>query len=62
MTLAPGRGAVHRESDVTITELGGQPDAVRRQAAALLVEDFDDHPRGWPDLEAATEKVSQVLR
>ena len=47
---------------MTITELGGQPDAVRQQAAALLVEGFDDHPRGWPDLEAATEEVSQVLR
>lgn len=47
---------------MTITELGGQPDAVRQQAAALLVEGFDGHPRGWPDLEAATEEVSQVLR
>ena len=46
---------------MTITELGRQPDAVRQQAAALLVEDFDDHPRGWPDLEAATEEVTNVL-
>ena len=46
---------------MTIAELGGQPDAVREQAAALLVDGFDEHPRGWPDLESATEEVSHVL-
>lgn len=46
---------------MTIAELGGQPDAVREQAAALLVDGFDEHPRGWPDLESATEEVSRVL-
>ena len=47
---------------MTIAELGGQPDAVREQAAALLVDGFDEHPRGWPDLESATEEAAQVIR
>lgn len=47
---------------MTIAELGGQPDAVREQAAALLVDGFDEHPRGWPDLESATEELAQVIR
>lgn len=47
---------------MTITELGGQPHAVRQEAAALLVRDFDDHPRGWPDLAAAAEEVTHVIR
>ncbi|MCY4645788.1 MAG: GNAT family N-acetyltransferase [Gammaproteobacteria bacterium] len=45
-----------------IAELGGQPDAVREQAAALLVDGFDGHPRGWRDLESATEEAAQVIR
>jgi aminoglycoside 6'-N-acetyltransferase I len=33
---------------------------IRKQAAALLVEDFDE-PRGWPSLAAARKEVGRVI-
>lgn len=44
-----------------ITDLGAQPAAIHRQAAALLVKGFD-HPQGWPTIEAATREVQRVTR
>jgi aminoglycoside 6'-N-acetyltransferase I len=44
-----------------IADLATQPAPVREQAAALLVEAFDE-PRGWPTLELAREEVAAVLR
>jgi aminoglycoside 6'-N-acetyltransferase I len=43
-----------------IVDLAGQPDAIREQAAALLVEAFSQ-PTGWPTLELAREEVAAVL-
>ena len=43
-----------------IADLAGQPDAIREQAAALLVEEFSQ-PAGWPTLELAREEVAAVL-
>jgi aminoglycoside 6'-N-acetyltransferase I len=44
-----------------IDDLGTQSDLIREQAAALLVEGFDE-PRGWPTLDLAREEVALVLR
>jgi aminoglycoside 6'-N-acetyltransferase I len=44
-----------------IADLGTQPELIREQAAALLVEAFDE-PRGWPTIELAHEEVASVLR
>ena len=38
-----------------------QSELIREQAAALLVNGFDE-PRGWPTLEVAREEVASVLR
>src|SRR6185503_5333947 len=43
-----------------IVDLATQPDSVREQAAALLVNDFEE-PRGWPTLVTAREEVAHVL-
>lgn len=43
-----------------IADLAAQPDAIREQAAALLVEEFSQ-PAGWPTLELAREEVAAVL-
>lgn len=43
-------------------DLGAQPAGVRSQAAYLLVEHFEDHPRGWSDMESATAEVAQVIQ
>jgi aminoglycoside 6'-N-acetyltransferase I len=43
-----------------IADLAAQPDAIREQAAALLVEEFSQ-PTGWPTLELAREEVAAVL-
>lgn len=43
-------------------DLSAQSAGIRSQAAALLVEHFDDHPRGWPDIESATAEVAQVIQ
>ena len=40
--------------------IADQPRAVHRQAALLLVAGFD-RPGGWPDLDAATREVNDVL-
>ena len=45
---------------MTIADLANQPRSIRHQAAVLLVEGFD-RPSGWPDLDAATREVSDVL-
>jgi aminoglycoside 6'-N-acetyltransferase I len=47
--------------DLKIVDLGAQLELIREQAAALLVEGFDE-PRGWPTLELAREEVAAVLR
>jgi len=44
-----------------IADLSKQSDLVLEQAAALLVQEFDE-PRGWPTLELAREEVASVLR
>lgn len=44
-----------------IADLTGQPELVLEQAAALLVQEFDE-PRGWGTLELAREEVTSVLR
>ena len=46
--------------DLKVSDLGAQSELIREQAAALLVEGFDE-PRGWPTLELARE-VASVLR
>ncbi len=46
---------------MSIADLGTLPELIREQAAALLVEGFDE-PRGWPTLELAGEEVASVLR
>jgi aminoglycoside 6'-N-acetyltransferase I len=47
--------------DLNIAYLGAQSELIREQAAALLVEGFDE-PRGWPTLDLAREEVALVLR
>jgi aminoglycoside 6'-N-acetyltransferase I len=44
-----------------IHDLSTQSASVLAQAAAMLVEEFDE-PRGWPTLELGHEEVSTVLR
>lgn len=44
-----------------IVDLATQSEAVRQEAATLLVAGFDE-PRGWPDLASATEEVAGVLQ
>ncbi|HET9466797.1 MAG TPA: GNAT family N-acetyltransferase [Vicinamibacterales bacterium] len=46
---------------MTIADLGTQPEQIQEQAAALLVEGFDE-PRGWPTLELARDEVAAVLQ
>jgi aminoglycoside 6'-N-acetyltransferase I len=43
-----------------IVDLAKQSESLREQAAALLVEHFDE-PRGWPTLAKAREEVGRVL-
>jgi aminoglycoside 6'-N-acetyltransferase I len=43
-----------------IVDLAGQPAPILEQAAALLVEAFNQ-PNGWPTIELAREEVSSVL-
>jgi aminoglycoside 6'-N-acetyltransferase I len=45
---------------VKIIDLAGEPDAMREQAASLLVEHFDS-PFGWPSLATAREEVAHIL-
>lgn len=47
---------------VKTVDLSAQPADVRAQAAVLLVEHFDNHPRGWPGMESASAEVAQVIR
>lgn len=44
-----------------IVDVAVQPAAVVEQAAAMLVDAFDE-PRGWPTIESAREEVAAVLR
>jgi len=46
---------------MNITDLGKELRPILEQAAALLVEEFDE-PRGWPTIEGAREEVAFVLR
>jgi len=46
---------------MTIVDLAAERERVREQAAALLVEHFDE-PRGWPTLAEGREEVSRVVR
>ena len=46
---------------MNIADLATQSELLREQAAALLVEGFDE-PRGWPTLELAREEVASLLR
>lgn len=43
-----------------IVDLATQPEAVREQAATLLVDGFHE-PRGWLSLDAAREEVARVV-
>lgn len=49
-----------RTAHVKIVDLATQPERIREQAAALLVEHFDE-PRGWPSLALAREEVVSVV-
>ena len=46
---------------MTIADLGTQPELIHEQAAALLVEGFDE-PRGWPTRALARDEVASVLQ
>lgn len=46
---------------MTIADLGTQPEEIQEQAAALLVEGFDE-PRGWRTVELARDEVAAVLQ
>ncbi len=46
---------------VQITDLANQSEAIREQAAHLLVHEFSE-PRGWPTPELAREEVASVLQ
>jgi len=46
---------------MNIVDLGTQSDEIREQAAALLVDHFDE-PRGWPTPASGREEVAQVIR
>jgi aminoglycoside 6'-N-acetyltransferase I len=43
-----------------ITDLALESDAIREQAAALLVDEFNT-PNGWPDMGRARDEVARVL-
>ena len=45
---------------MNISPLGIHPPTILEAAAALLVEGFDE-PRGWPSIERAREEVTTVL-
>jgi len=45
---------------MNIVDLAVQPDSIREQAAALLVEGFRE-PKGWPNIEAARAELADVL-
>src|SRR5437879_1100626 len=45
---------------MNIVDLGAQSEAIREQAAALLVEEFNG-PHGWPTQPLAREEVAQVI-
>ena len=47
--------------ELKVSDLGAQSELIREQAAALLVEGFDER-WGWPTLELAREEVASVLR
>lgn len=47
--------------NLLIDDLGTQSELIRRQAAALLVEGFDE-PCGWPTRDLAHAEVALVLR
>jgi aminoglycoside 6'-N-acetyltransferase I len=44
-----------------IVDLAACPVSLHQQAAALLVDGFDE-PRGWPTLDLGDEEVAMVLR
>jgi aminoglycoside 6'-N-acetyltransferase I len=44
-----------------IVDLAAEPDSSLQQAAALLVEGFDE-PRGWPDIALARDELDRVLQ
>jgi aminoglycoside 6'-N-acetyltransferase I len=44
-----------------LVDLRDQPEQILEQAAALLVDEFDE-PRGWPNLDLARKEVASVLR
>jgi aminoglycoside 6'-N-acetyltransferase I len=46
---------------MSIVDLAAQPENVRAQAAALLVEHFDE-PYGWRNIESARDEVARILR
>jgi aminoglycoside 6'-N-acetyltransferase I len=46
---------------IVFDDLGTQSELIREQAAALLVDAFDE-PRGWPTLDLARDEVALVLR
>ena len=46
---------------MTVADLGTQPELIHEQAAALLVEGFDE-PRGWPTIALARDEVASVLQ
>jgi aminoglycoside 6'-N-acetyltransferase I len=43
-----------------IVDLGVQPKDMRKQAAPLLVDHFDE-PRGWPNLASAAQELDRIL-
>jgi aminoglycoside 6'-N-acetyltransferase I len=45
---------------VIVADVALQPEAVREQAALLLVEAFSQ-PHGWPTIESAREEVARVI-
>lgn len=46
---------------MSIVDLATQPIGILRAAATLLVDGFDE-PRGWPTLEAGRAEVDRILR
>ena len=50
-----------RQTLMHIADLSNQTDAVREQAAELLVHEFDE-PRGWSNLDLARTEVAFILR
>jgi aminoglycoside 6'-N-acetyltransferase I len=46
---------------MAIVDLAAQPEKLREQASALLIEHFDE-PYGWRNLESARDEVGRILR